>query len=603
MEARLTRGERVEDTQNARPEIRAALDRAQRFLGFSTLLTVVLAAVAIALAARRYMQRHLDACAVMRCLGLTQGGLLLLHARLFVYLALTAAVVGCLLGFLAHFGLNALLGRLLAIPLPAPGWIPLAQGGAVAAVLLLGFAFPPLLRLSQVPTIRVLRRELGGPGGKSIFAWIVGLLGMTGLILWVAGDLRLGLLASGGFLIAAGLFWAIGRAAVWLVGRLRRTGSFGWRQGLANLERHAASSSLQIAALAVGLMAMLLLTVTRGELLAVWQNSAPPDAPNHFIINIQPEQVAGVGGMLRGSGVLAELSPMIRGRLQTIDGRAVSAETYPDDDRAQRLIEREFNLSWHADLPAGNRLISGNWFAPGDTGLASVEEGLAETLGIKLGDELVFVVAGERIPVKVSNLRKLDWGSMRVNFFVLTTPGALDNAPASFITSFFLPEAQRDMARQLVQAYPNLTVVDIGAILEQLRKIMTQLAQAIQFVFLFTLVSGLVVLYAALTSALDERRHELAVMRALGARRSQLRAAALAELAIVGGLAGLIAAAGASVAGAVLAQQVFQFDLPLNAWLFPLAAAGGALLSIAVGWLGIARLLATPPLGVLRAGA
>ena len=605
IEPRLGRGERLEDTRNARPEIRNVLDRAQRFLGLATLLTVILAAVAVALAARRYMQRHLDACAVMRCLGITQSGLIRLHSALFVWLALLAAALGCVGGFAVHFILVSWLAELLDLRLPLPGWLPLVQGAAVAAVLLFGFAFPPLLQLGKVPTLRVLRRELGPPQPFLLGGYALGVVVLAGLLLLVAGDLRLGAYAIGGFAGALLVFWLVARASVRAISRLRGGAGFGWRQGLANLERHATASTLQIVALALGLMAMLLLTVTRGELVAAWQKATPADAPNRFIINIQPDQRQAVGDTLAASGIAAELAPMIRGRLMRVGEQAVSAASYPDDERAQRLIEREFNLSWRAGLPPGNRVSAGDWFAPEDAGkdLASVEEGLARTLGIKIGDELRFVIGGKETTLRVSNLRKLDWDSMRVNFFVLTPPGVLDGAPASYITSFHLAENQATLARTLVERFPNLTLIDVGAILAQIQAVMGQVTRAVQLIFLFSLAAGAIVLSSALLTAFDERRYELSVMRALGAGRAQLRQALLAELAVVGAIAGLIAGAGAALVGSLLARNVFQLDLQPGLWLFPQAISFGVLLSVGIGWLAVRRLLATPPLLALRAGA
>ncbi|MBS1157946.1 MAG: hypothetical protein H6R15_365 [Proteobacteria bacterium] len=605
LEPRLGHGERLEDASNARPEIRGALERAQRFLGLATLLTVVLAAVAVALAARRYMQRHLDACAVMRCLGSPQHSLLRLHAALFVWLALLASGLGGLLGFAAHFALIHWLSQVINVALPPPGLVPLAQGAAVAAVLLFGFAFPPLLQLSKVPTLRVLRRELGPPTPFLLGGYTLGLLLLAGLLFVVAGDRRLGGLAVAGFAGALAVFWLLARLAVRLLAGLRRGRGFGWGQGLANLARHGRASALQIVALAIGLMAMLLLTVTRGELLAAWQRATPADAPNRFVINIQPAQRPLLAADFAAAGIRAELSPMVRARLLQVAGRPVSAASYPDDERAQRLVEREFNLSWRADLPAGNRLTSGAWFPAGATGqaLASVEAGLAKTLGIALGDELLFGVAGQEKRLTVSNLRQLDWDSMRVNFFVLTPPGVIEDAPASYITSFHLAESQQAFGRQLVAKYPNLTVIDVGVVIAQFQNIMAQVAGAVQFIFMFTLLAGAIVLYSALLSAFDERRYELAVMRALGAQRRQLRQAMLVELAAIGGLAGLIAAAGAMLLGQLIARRVFDLDLPINPLLPIFSLLAGALLAATIGWFAVRRLLDTPPLLALRAGA
>jgi putative ABC transport system permease protein len=603
--SRLGRGERLEDPSNARPEIRNALDRAQHFLGLATLLTVILSAVAAALAARRYMQRHLDACAVMRCFGLTQGGLVRLHAALFICLCILSALLGCLIGFAAHFVLITWLAKLLALQLPMPGWLPLGQGAIVAFVLLFGFAFPPLLQLSKVPTLRVLRRELGAPQASLLGGYFIGLLMLGGLILLVAGDLRLGGMAAAGFTLAALVFWGLARLAVNLLAGVRQLGGFGWRQGLANLGRHSSASTLQIAALAIGLMAILLMTVTRAELVSAWQKAAPANAPNRFIINIQPEQRQPMAKALDTAGIAAELSPMIRGRLLRIGDRSVSAADFPDDERAQRLIDREFNLSWRSAMPPGNRLSEGAWFKPDDAGhgLASVEEGLAKTLGIKLGDSLTFTISGKETQVRVSSLRKLEWDSMRVNFLVLMPPGVIDDAPASYITSFHLPADKAELGRDLVARFPNVTLIDVDMVLKQIQTVMEQVSSAVLFIFVFTLLAGGMVLYSALMTAFDERRYELSVMRALGAQRRQLRQSLLTELLVVGAIAGLIAAFGASALGQLLARQIFQMELPLNLWLPLQAAIVGAGLAVSVGWLAIRQLLRAPPLLALRAGA
>ena len=602
VETRLDRGQRLEGIENARPEIRNALDKAQRFLGLATLLTVILSAIAVALAARRYMQRHLDACAVLRCLGTTQGRLLRLHALSFLIMALLAAVLGALLGFAAHFVLVSAMAGLVAADLPLPGAGPAFEGALVAGVLLFGFAMPPLLQLARVPTLRVLRRELGPPAPLAVIGYVVGFLLLCGLIVRAAGDLRLGGLAVAGFSAALALFWLLAWLSVRLAGRLRGGAGFGWRQGLATLARHGTANTLKIVALGIGLMALLLLGVTRLELVDAWQKSVPVDAPNRFVINIQPEQRQAVADWLADRQIVAELAPMVRARLLRVNERPVSAADFPDDDRAQRLVEREFNLSWRAALPTGNEIVDGRWFS-GQPGEASVELGLARTLGVTLGDRLVFSVAGMEKNVTVTSLRKLDWDSMRVNFFVLTPPGVLDDAPASYITSFHLPAEKRAAAGQMVEAFPNLTVIDIDAILAQIQSVVGQVVGAVQFVFLFTLAAGAVVLYAAFLSAIDERRFELAVMRALGARREQLRAALFVELAAIGGLAGLIAALGAAGVGQLLARQVFQIEPAFSLTSPLLAAAGCAVATTFAGWLGMRRLLGVPPLEALRQGA
>ena len=610
----LERGERIEDTENARPEVRAALDRAQRFLGISALLTVVLAAVAVALAARRYMQRHLDPCAIMRCLGATQGFLLRIYLGQFALLGLVSSLAGCLIGYLAHYALYGWLAQFLEVELPPPGIVPALQGIAIGLILLFGFALPPLLQLKRVSTLRVLRREFSSgrmPPSRLVASYVLGLAGLAGLMFWVADDVRLGAYVVGGFSAALVVFALVARIAVRLASLLRggmagreRAGGVGWRYGLASLERRSVASVVQIVALALGFMALLLLTVTRNDLLNAWSRSLPADAPNQFVVNIQPDQLEAVRAVFSEHQLTAEFAPMIRGRLVKVNDRAVNADDY-EDDRARRLVEREFNLSHRDDIPPGNKLSAGRWFSRpsgGERREGSVEDGLAKTLGLKVGDWLEFSVGGENIRMQILNLRKLNWDSMRVNFFVLTPPELLNDFPASWITSFHLPRENATFVSQLVRAFPNLTVIDVGAILRQLQHIMDQVAQAVQFVFLFTLIAGVIVLYATFATAADERRYELAVMRALGARRDQLRRALLAEFAAVGGLAGLIASLGAIAVGQVLANRVFNFEVEINYWLPPLAVLAGAVLVTGAGWFAAVRLMRAPPLEALRAG-
>ena len=608
----LGRGQRLEDLENARPEIRNVLDRAERFLGLASLLTVILAAVAVALAARRYTQRHLDACAVLRCLGVTQGRLLRLQAVLFAVLALVAALVGSVLGHLVHGVLVDWIGQALAWSLPpVPAWsvfasLTLARGGLVAAVLLFGFVWPPLLQLARVPTLRVLRRELGAPAWSARLAAAFGFAALAALVFFFAGDFRLGGLAVLGFTLALAVFWGCARLAVLACGRLRAgvagAVASGGRQGLANLARHGPANALQIVALAVGLTALLLLSVTGQQLLAAWQAATPPDAPNRFLINIQPAQRQAVREALRARGIEAELSPMIRARLLRIGSQPVSAASFPDDERAQRLVEREFNLSWRSDLPPGNRQTAGRWFTTADQGrgLASVEEGLACTLGIQVGETLVFLIDGREQALEVVGLRKLEWDSMRVNFFVLTPPGVLDAAPASDITSFHLPAGREAAVDALLAEFPNLTLIDVAAMVRQFERIIQQVLAAIRVIFVFTLLAGAVVLHAALLAAFDERRHELALLRALGADRRQLRWTLLVELGTVGLLAGLLAALASTLIGQVLAQRVLQLELPWQPGVLFWSVLAGVGLAAGGGWLAARRLLRTSPLAVLR---
>jgi putative ABC transport system permease protein len=602
-EDRLGRGERVESLDNARPEVRGALERAEKFLRLAALLAAVLAAVAVGLAARRYMQRHLDGCAVMRCLGAREGQLLRLYVGEFLLFGAIASALGCLAGFAAQHALERLLASLLTSELPPPSLLPLAYGFAVGLALLAGFALPQLMRLRNVPTVRVLRREWAEAEPLAWTGYAFGAAVLAGLMLWMAADLKLGLWVLGLFSLAVAVYAGVARLALAAAGRLRGAAGAGWRYGIASLARRRGASVIQAVALGLGMTALLLLTLARDDLLATWKRSMPPDAPNRFVINVQPEQRGPVRELFAAQGLeKPELLPMVRGRLVAVNGKPVSAADYAEE-RAQRLVEREFNLSWMAAMPEGNSLSAGRWFAVQDAGVPqfSVEQGLAETLKLKLNDVLSYEIAGRRLEAKITSLRKLDWDSMRVNFFVVTPPGVLESFPASYITSFHLPPERSGFVGELVAAYPNLTVIDVASILRQFQSVMDQLARAVQFIFAFSLVAGLAVLFAALESTHDEREYEIAVLRTLGARNRQLRAALAAEFVALGAIAGVVAGVGSALISWLLGRFVFQMPYE-PAWLvLPVGVAGGILGITLAGLAGTTRILRAPALQSLRA--
>ena len=601
LERDLARGQRLETLDNGRPEMQRTLERAQRFLALVALLAAMIAAVAVAAAARRFSLRHLDSCAMMRCLGLAQRDIFALFALEFLVVGISACLAGVLLGYAAHFALLAALGSLISTSLPLPSPLPALQGGAVGMVLLLGFALPPLVQLRTVPPLRVLRKDIGLPTGRSGLGYLVGLAGFLGLLLWSSNDLKVGVVTAGGFAAGLLLFAVISWSGLKLLSPLRAlTGRLGisWRFALAAVQRRPVATIVQLVSLAVGLMALLLLTVTRTDLVSAWRSAAPPDAPNRFVINVQPDQVQGIAQRLRDAGIEAELNPMIRGRLVQLNGKPVGPENYTDD-RAQRLVDREFNLSYTKDAPGHNRIVAGTWFKDGSDEL-SIEEGIAKTLGIQLGDELVFDIAGQTVTARATSLRKVSWDSMRANFFVLMPPSLLADKPASFISAFHLPESRSGLTGELVRDYPNLTIVDTTAVFRQVQAVIDQVIAAVEFLFVFTLAAGVLVLYSALASSRDERVREAGLLRALGASRRQLSRAQFAELLCIGGLAGLLAAIGAATVGWALARFAFEFDYTLSPWVFALGIGGGMASALGGGYLGLRGVLKTPPLATLR---
>jgi putative ABC transport system permease protein len=595
---RLGRGERLESLDNARPEIRTLLERAGRFLRLAALLTVVLAAVATGLAADRYLRRHLDGCAVMRCLGARQNQILIIHGGEFILCGAIATLVGSLLGFGAQWGLQAMLAGLLSQDLPLPSWQPWANGVAVGLTLMAGFVLPPLLRLRRVPTIRVLRREWDVAEPTFLAAYGFGAALLFGLMLWIAGEAKLGFIVLAGFVGAIAVYGGAARLLVWGLGNMRGPWR-PWRLGLANLRRRWRGTVAQAVALALGLTTLLLLSIARDDLMASWRSKVPADAPNRFVINLQPDQRAAFSDFIIGHGLGAPLTePMVRGRLTAVNGRSVKAADYAEE-RAQRLVEREFNLSWASELPIGNTVAAGQWFGDDRAPQFSVEQGLAETLDLKPGDELTYEVAGVPLSARITSLRKLDWDSMRVNFFVIAPPGMLETYPVSYVTSFHLPARRAGLVTELVKAFPNLTVIDVTTVMRQLQDSFDQVARAVQVLFGFALAAGLVVLYAALQAGADERFRELAVMRALGARGRQLQMALVAEFAALGALAGLLAGLGAGAIGYALGRYALHLPYQPGPSLLIIGLAAGVGGVVAAGlWAtrGILNRAITPDL-------
>jgi putative ABC transport system permease protein len=590
---RLGVGEKIEDVRDARPEIRTALERAEHFLGLAALTAVVLAGVALALASRHFISRHLDSCAMMRCLGADQAQVLRIFLYQFLLLGLAAVLLGELLGYLSQSVLVDSIPTMRAAALPAPGWTPVWQAAASGMALLLGFAFLPLWQLKSVTPLRVIRRELGAPEAGTGLLYASGGAVLCGLFLWQAGSLKLGLTVLGGLIAGLLLFGLL----AWLIVRaLARFGS----HVFSNLARHARGNAVQIVALSLGGMALLLLTFVRADLMDSWRSRLPPDAPNRFIVNIQPDQRKPVLDFFAQQKLSPPgLFPMVRGRLVAIGQRPVSGDDYPDP-RARALVEREFNLSWSATLPNNNQLVQGQWFRSGETSVLSVEEGIAKTLGIQLGDTLTYDVAGNRFSAKVVNLRRVEWDSMQVNFFVVAAPGLLEGFPASYITSFHLPADQAQAANALIKRFPNLLLIDTEAMIEQVRHIMDQISQTMSAVFMFTLLSGIAVLYAALLATQDERIHEAAILRTLGADSRYLRQLHLGEFAVLGLLSGLFSAAGAELLGWVLAYFVLDIPYRTGIAIWLTGALGGMAAVMLAGWLGTRRLVALPPLAILR---
>ena len=597
------RGVRVESLDSGRPEMRQTLDRAQKFLNLVALLAALLSAVAVALAARGFANEHLDAAALLRVLGQSQRTIAGAYVMEFALVGLFASALGVLLGFAVHHVFVLLLAGLVESALPAASLWPVAFGVGVGLTLMCAFGLPPVLQLAQVPPLRVIRRDLGNVRPTSLAVLGLGVAGFAALLLVVSRDWKLGAIAVGGFAAAALLFAALAWAAVGLLRKsVRETTAPRWLVlATRQIAARPAYAVVQVSSLAVGLLALVLLVLLRTDLIASWQRATPATAPNRFVINILPDQAEAFRQMLQRAGVAQyDWYPMFRGRLVAINDRPVSMDDY-EDDRAKRLVDREFNLSNAHDAPEHNPIVGGRW-TPDEHGAVSVEEGIAKTLGLKLGDRLRFDIAGVQSEARITSLRQVDWSSMRANFFVMYPVAQMPDVPYTYLAAYRAPQ-QSGFDNALVHAFPNITNVDMSATLAQVQGVLAQVIRAVEFLFAFTLAAGLVVLFAAVTATREERAREFAIMRAVGARASLLRQVQRAELAGVGLLAGFLASCVAVAVGWALARYVFDFSWTAQFWVPIAGALAGALLALAAGWWGLREVLRRPVVQTLRSAA
>lgn len=602
-ESRIGENIQIRDSGDARPAMRTALERATSFLGLAAMMAVLLAGAAVAVAIHALGAREADVSALMRCFGARQRLVVstLLYRLLIVGLA--ASVIGIALGWLAQTGLVAVIGDWFGRDLPGAGPEPAMIGLLTGVVTLVGFGLVPALRIRRVPVSRVLRHERTLPEPSAVATGGLAMAAVAGLLLYQAGDLRLGGIIVAGL---AGMLALLGTAA-WLLirvaGRLRGQGVSTWRFGLAGIARRPRASTVQSVGFGLGLLALLLLGVVRVDVLDAWERQIPADAPNQFMVNIQAGDVDAVRERLQGAGAETDrFYPLVRGRLTQIDGRAVSPEDY-DSQRARRLVEREFNLSWLASAPPDNEVVAGSWWNPAtSTPQWSVEVDVAEHLGIAMGDRLTFRIGGEEATGRVTNLRTVNWESFRPNFFVLANPEFLGNHSATYMTAYRLPAEGGERVAGIARDFPGITVLDVGALIERVRAVIDQGSRAVEYVFLFTLAAGVIVLIAAVNASREERRTEIALLRTLGARQGRIRRILVAEFGALGAVAGGIAAVGAGAIGWAVSTQIFELPYALDPLVIVVGVAGGAtgiaLAGLATTW----RLVNERPSRVLQGG-
>ncbi|CAM4068993.1 putative ABC transporter permease YbbP [Pseudomonas reidholzensis] len=601
----LAANQRLRDTRDGNRQIGGALGKAERYLNMASLVAVLLAGVAVALSASRYAARRLDASALLRCLGLSRREALGLYCVQLAALGLVAAVAGAAIGWLAQLGLFRLLHGLMPSTIPPGGITPALAGIATGLVALAGFALPPLAALGRVPPLRVLRRDLLPVPPSSWLVYGTALLAL-GLIMWrLSLDLLLTFALLGGGLIAALVLGGLLLLGLRSLRRLLVGAPLTWRLGLGQLLRHPLAAAGQALAFGLILLAMGLVALLRAELLDNWQAQLPKDAPNHFALNILPDDRDAFAQHLRDANATsAPLYPVIPGRLTHINQEPVR-QLVSKESTGERAVQRDLSLTWAADLPQGNALVAGRWWQAtppsDDVPGVSVESELAASLNLKLGDLLDFDIGGQPRQARVSSLRTVHWDSFQPNFYMIFQPGTLQGLPTTYLTSFYLAPGHDQQVVALSRAFPAASILQVDALLAQLRSILAQVTLAVQYVLLFVLAAGLAVLFAGLQATLDERIRQGALLRALGAGRPLLVRARRIEFGLLGVASGLLAALGCELISWALYRYAFDLQWSPHPWLLLLPVLGALLIGGAGVW-GTRRALNASPLTVLREG-
>lgn len=594
-------GQRLETVTDTRNEVRTAMRRAEQFFGLVAVVSVLLSLTAIAICARRYAERNTTAFAILRCLGSRQKDILQIFISQLAMIALLAGLIGITLGWLSHYVLAYLLGQLVLLTLPSPSWWPVLPGLLVAFLAMLLVALPPVLQLRKVPVLQALR---GGDEGVDIHsggAYGLGLLLVVGLIYWLAGDAKMAAILSLGLVATLGLLVLLSLLLLWSLRLLPLRRVNAWMMGMRNLVRHPLQNVIQVLAFGVAMMAVSLLTMIRTDVMSLWQDSLPPDVPNRFVINIQTDQVAALHSFFSSHGLgQTELYPIVRARITALKGIPIADDASVNGGKGH--LAHEYKLSWLANIPAGNQLISGEWWSENsaDTVPVSLEEGIATQLDLGLGDRFSLDIAGSPLELTVTSLRKVQWDSFKPNFYMLTAPGRLDNFPVSYIGSVFIGPNQSPLIDSMLQQFPNLTVINASEVINQVREISRKVSLAIEYMFGLTFITGSVLLLATVRVSYDRRRKETAVQRAIGASRGYIIRAIVAEFSLLGMIAGMVGVLFASITASLLARQLFQqiYVPSILYWVVAVIAGG-----VITGWLGYSSLrpvLSVSPLQSLR---
>lgn len=590
LKTQLKTGERIETLDDGLPSVQTALQRGQRFLNMAALLSVILAGAAIALTSYSFSRHETHTVAVLKTMGASRRRILQRYLSQLLLTSTSAALLGALLGYVIQFLIAYMLRDLIGQTLPAPSLLPAATGLLTAWLMVLSFSSPQLVQLVNTAPVHIFQNQTqASPASwKLLIATIMA--GIFALMWMQTNDLKLSAYVFAGTIAAIVVFWLVARLLLSTMARVKIKG----KSVLSTLSGASQRLQLLIVVFGIGLFSLLLLTALRGDLLDRWQNSIPESAPNNFLINIQPDEITSLKQYLAGKQIKPDLFPLIRGRLVEIKGEPVVIDNV-ESERDRRLLQREFNLSSVSELPEANIMLEGDWFTANQTTGFSVEEGIMERFKLAIGDTLTFDIAGQKVTQAISSVRRVNWDNLTPNFFILAAPNSLDTLPQTFITSIFVPDSDKTLVPNLIKQHPSVSAIDISAIMGQIKDLIDKASFAVQAIFAFTLVAGIIVLFAALQSQKAERRKELAILKTIGASRRQLKKTILLEFTLVGAIAGFLAGAFALIAANVAAYALFDLEPSLNMTLIIIGMVSGGLLVGIAGYLNLRPLLNVAP--------
>ena len=581
------------------------LDRAERFLLLAGLFGIMLAAVAMAVSAKRYCERQYDPVAMMKTLGGSRSvirNIFLLHLSLVTAFSIVA---GLLIGFVLQYIGAGYLAQFMGTELPQAGLRPWFLSAFIGLVCALMFSLKPLLDLFDIPPLRVLRRNLGDTLALSRIHIAVSLMTIF-VLMWIfSGEIVTTLILFASTLFVIAVLFGISRLLFAAGRRLGLSPGSSWSLAIATLQKRANANAIQLISFALAIKLMLFLVVLKNDIIADWQMQVPQDAPNMFIININEQEVTPIKQFFKENNIEHEaFYPVFSGRVDAVNdekfARRVSKQEGEEKDDAREGVSREPNLTWLDSLPEGNEITEGQWFSGGDEIEVSVFDGWQEALELKLGDTITLLVNEQLIKAKVTSFRSVDWGSLKPNFVMILSPNMAGKVPVTYFSAAQLLDKHTKDVSKLLKRYPTVSMIDIKSQIDQAQSMIAQVSLAIGFVLSIVLVSGALVLISQVQASLAERMQEVVILRTLGAKGRLIKLATLYEFLLLGAIAGLVAAIVSDITLLVIQQQLFEVGGRIHPYIWLLGPLSGAIFVASIGYFMVANTMRQNTQGLLR---